>query len=72
MFALHQLDEALEVVGGVVGAGRGFGVILDGDDGESLVPQAFDAVVVEVDVRDFDFGREAVGADATVLTINKL
>ena len=29
---LHQFDEAAEVVCGVVGAGRGFGVVLDGED----------------------------------------
>ncbi len=44
---------------GVVRAGRGFRVILDGEDGQGFVAQAFDAIIVEIDVRDFDIGRQA-------------
>lgn len=55
----HQVYEACEVMCGVVRAGRGFRVILDGEDGQTFVAQSFDAVIVEIDVRDFDIGRQA-------------
>jgi len=45
----------------IVRAGCGFGVILDRDDGQRAVSHAFDTLVVEVDVRHFHFGRQAVG-----------
>jgi len=38
--ALHQLDEAGEEVGGIVGAGGGFGVVLDAEGGEPGVAEA--------------------------------
>ena len=57
------------MVRGVVRPGRGFGVVLDGEDRQPLVPHAFDAVVVEVDVRDFDFRRQAVGLDGEAVVV---
>jgi hypothetical protein len=36
---------------------RGFGVVLDGEDGQGFVPEAGDCRVVEVDVRDLDVSR---------------
>ena len=44
----------------IVRAGRGFGVILDRNDGQRFVTHAFNALVVEVYVRNFNFGRERV------------
>src|ERR1043165_3566107 len=49
---LHQLNEIFEVVFRVVWARRGFGMILDGDNRQRFVAQAFDATIVEVAVRD--------------------
>ena len=40
---------------------RGLGMILNGNDWQSFVTHAFNALVVEIYVRDFDFGRQAVG-----------
>ena len=60
LFVLHQFNKTLEVMLGVVWTGSGFGVILNRNDRERLMAQAFDAAVVEVDVGDFDFGRQAV------------
>src|SRR5919206_371471 len=65
----RQLHEPAEVVFGVVGAGGGLGVVLDGDDGEALVAQALDAVVIEVEVRDLDLGGQAVGADGEAVVV---
>ena len=48
---------------GIVRAGCGLRVILHRDDRECLMTHAFDAIVVEIDVRDFDFGRQAVSLD---------
>src|ERR1043166_5456894 len=66
---LHQLDEAAEVVLGVVRAGRGFGVVLDGDDGEPPVAHPLDATVVEVDMRDLDLRGEALGLDGEAVVV---
>src|SRR5689334_21288103 len=49
----HHLDEGVEQVGGVVGAGAGFGVVLHGEDRKVFVAEAFDGAVVEVDVGDY-------------------
>src|SRR5437016_10515487 len=46
---------------GIVRSGRSFGVILNWDDGQRLVAHAFDALIVEIDVRYFDFGWETAG-----------
>ena len=47
----------------VVRTGRSFRVILNGKDGQSFMLHSFAAIVVEIDVRNFDFGREALGDD---------
>ena len=66
-----HFGEAVEEVGGVVGAGAGFGVVLDGEDGFRFVAEAFEGVVVEVDVGGLAaFAGEGGGVDgeAVVLT----
>ncbi len=55
---------------GVVRAGGGFGVILDREDGEFGVAEAFDGAVVEVELGDFGaafFEGLRVGGEAVVL-----
>ena len=42
-------------------AGSGFRVVLDRDDRKRAMAHAFDAAVVEIDMRYFDFGRQAIG-----------
>ncbi len=42
----HQFDEAAEVVRRVVRAGRGFRVVLNGEDGQATMAQALDAIIV--------------------------
>jgi hypothetical protein len=54
----HQFNKPFEVMLRVVRAGCGFGMVLDGDDRERLVAHAFDALVVEIDVRDLHFRRQ--------------
>src|SRR2546421_6158087 len=66
---LHQFDKTSEMMFGVVRPRCGFGVILDGEDGQLLVAHAFDAVVVEVDVCDFNFGRETVGCNREAVIV---
>jgi hypothetical protein len=46
----HQLSEGREEVARIVGAGRGFGVVLDGEGWDVETAQAFEGVVVEVPV----------------------
>ena len=38
-----------------------FRVVLDRDDRKRAMAHAFDAAVVEIDMRYFDFGRQAIG-----------
>jgi len=40
----------------VMWAGCGLGMVLDGDDRERFVAHAFNCSVVEIDVRDLNFG----------------
>jgi hypothetical protein len=53
----------LEVVLGIVRAGRGFRMVLDRDYRQSLVAHAFNASVVEIDVRYLDVARKAVSGN---------
>ena len=50
-----RLHEIVEQVVGIVRAGRGLGMILHAEDGLAAVAEAFQRLVVQVDVRDFDF-----------------
>jgi hypothetical protein len=67
--AFHQFYEAAEVVLGVVGAGRSLRVILNRKDWKTLVLHTFDAVVVEVYVRDLYVGRKAIGANGKAVVV---
>ena len=53
----------------IVRTGRGLGVILDGNDGQRFVAHAFDALVVEIDVSDLDFSRQAVSPDREAVIV---
>src|SRR5918995_5586055 len=48
--SFHEVDEAVEQVGGVVRARRGLGVVLDREGGHLEALQPFDDVVVEAHV----------------------
>src|ERR1035438_803333 len=50
----HELGEIVEQVVRIVRAGRGFGMILHAEDGLLAVAEAFEGLVVEIDVGDFD------------------
>src|SRR6266404_4033934 len=45
----------------IVRAGSCFGMILDREDWEDRVAHALDTLIVEISVRHFDFGRQAIG-----------
>ena len=64
---LRKIDEELF---GVVRAGGGFGVVLDGEDGVFRRTGAFHGAVIQVDMSDFGIGGEvlAVGGEAVVLS----
>ena len=54
----------------VVRAGRGFGVVLDAEQRQRLVAQAFERLVVQVDVRQLDLvGVDGVGIDGEVVVV---
>ena len=55
---LDEFREFAEEVAGVVGAWGGFRVVLDGEDWGVAVAEAFDGLVVEIDVGDLDVGGE--------------
>src|ERR1043166_2428674 len=61
---VHHLHEIAEQVERVVGAGGGFGVVLDGDGGLAAVAETFERLVVEIDVHVLDLVlRQRVGID---------
>ena len=67
---LEHLGEAVEQVGGVVGAGVGFGVVLDAEDGPVGVAEAFEGLVVEVFVGGFAAdGFEGFGVDGEAVVL---
>jgi hypothetical protein len=49
---VKSLEELLKVAPGVVWSGRGFWVVLDGENRILAVPHAFDRAVIEVKVGD--------------------
>jgi hypothetical protein len=65
----HGFDELDEEVVGVVGAGAGFGVVLDGEDGARSVAQSGDGAIVEVVVADVEVGADGVGADGEAVVL---
>ena len=48
---------------------RRFGMILNREDRQRLVPQAGDGVVVEVDMRNFDICGQAGGIDREAVVV---
>ena len=54
-----------------MGAGRGFGVILDGEYGQSLVAEAGDGFVVEIDVGYFDLGRQTIFGNSEAVIVSR-
>jgi len=53
-----------------VRAGAGFGVVLHAEERQGAVAEAFESVVVEVDVGEVDFGGvEGVGIDREVVIV---
>lgn len=69
MGASHQFDEALKVMLGVVRAGSSLRVILYGEDGKPTMAHAFHAIVVEIDVCDFDLRRQALSLDGKAMIV---
>ena len=66
----HHVGELGEEVVRIVGTRRGFGVILDGEQGDVFVAHAFVGVVVEIQVRDFDVARgQRFGIDAEAMIL---
>src|ERR1700722_8002144 len=61
---LHERAELAEQAGGVMRAGRGLGVVLDGEGGPVEQPQALDDTVVEVDVGDLGGAERGVELDS--------
>ena len=59
---LHQIGELGEQIVRIVGAGRGFRMVLHAEKRQLLVAKAFVGVVVQIDVCNLDvFGGEGVG-----------
>ena len=50
----HEFDEVVEEVVRIVRPGRGFRVILHAEDRLAAMAEAFERLVVQIDVRDFD------------------
>ena len=61
----------MEVVFRVVRAGRSFGMVLHGDDRQGAVAHSFDALVVEIDVSNFDLGRQTVSTNSEAVIVRR-
>ena len=59
-------EEPLEEVAGVVRAGAGLGVVLDGGAGDVAQDQALDRAVVEVELRELGDAEVGLPADRLV------
>ena len=68
-FGMDHLLEAREQRGGVVRAGAGLGVVLDGEGGEGFVAEALDGAVIQVDVCDLKLRRKRVREDREVVVL---
>ena len=56
----------------VVRAGGGFGVVLHAEERQRLVAQAFESLIVQVDVGQLDFvGVDRVGIDGEVVVVGR-
>ena len=56
----HQGNKTLEMMFGVVWAGSGLGVVLDRDYGQGAMAHALNTLIVEINVRDFNFRRQSL------------
>src|SRR5215213_9838646 len=63
---IGKLQEAVEEVAGVVGAGAGLRVVLDGGAGDVAEDEALDRAVVEVQLRELGNAEVGVPADRLV------
>ena len=53
----------------IVWTRRGFRMVLNRDDRQRLVPHAFDALVVEIEVRHFNFGWQAIRLNGKTMIV---
>src|SRR4051812_19501056 len=68
----HEADKVVEEVARVVRSGRGFGMVLDAEDGMIPEAEAFERLVVEVDVGDLGFGGvERIGIDGEAVIMRR-
>src|SRR5580704_13513212 len=67
--ALDQAPELGEERRGIMGAGGGFGMILDAKDGFALMAHAFDGLVVEVDAVHGNIRRESPGVHSETVVL---
>ena len=59
----HQIHEIVEQVIRIVRTGRGFGVVLHAEDRVAPVAEAFQRLVVQVDVRQLDVAFDSASPD---------
>ncbi len=65
----HGFDELGKEIVRVVGAGAGFGMVLNGEDGARSMAQPGDGAIVEVEVADVDVGADRVGTDGKAMIL---
>src|SRR5438874_8121779 len=68
---LNQVRELIEEVQGVMRAGRGFGMILDTEDRQFLVPHSFNGAIVQIYVCHFYVERQRVGIDCEPVILRR-
>ena len=66
---LNQLQEPVEEVFVVPRAWGRLRVVLDAHDRQRAMAQSFNGAIVQVDVADFEFGRQAVAVDGVAVVL---
>ena len=70
MFPAHELDEFVEEVVRIVRPRRRFRVILHAERGVVAMAEAFERLIVEIHVRDFEFVEvERIGIDREAVIV---
>ena len=54
-----------------MGAGRGFRMVLDAEDGMTTMPHPFQRPIVEIDMSDFNFRWQTFGANCKTMVVRR-
>jgi len=65
-----QFRKLIKKVCGVMGAGRGFRMVLNAEDGMTTMPHPFHRTIIEIDVGDFHVRRQRFRVDRKTMILS--